>query len=291
MAEGPLDVVIVTFECRVLALACLRSLREHPPSRGYRAIVVDNASTDGTADAIEREHPEAVVLRLGENRGFSFATNTGIRLGSGDHVLALNPDTRVTEGALDTALDAAEEHDRVGVVGVRLVREDGSFDHAARRSFPTVLGALGHFTGVGRRAGAAPGLAQYRAPDVERGQVDAVNGAFMLLRRTAVEEVGLFDEGYWLYMEDLDLCWRLRERGWLTWYEPSATVVHVKGGSAGRYRRPAADIAFHRGMARFYRLHYAPGRNALANAAVYAGIGAKLGWSLARSAAGRRLGR
>ena len=87
--------------------------------------------------------------------------------------------------------------------------EDGSFDHAAKRSFPTPLSALGHFTGLGRRPARPRALAPTGAPEVERGPVDAVNGAFMLMRRAALEQVGLFDEGYWMYMEDLDLCYRL----------------------------------------------------------------------------------
>src|SRR5262249_61711513 len=114
-------------------------------------------------------------------------------------------------------------------------------------------------------------LAQYRAPDVVRGPVDAVSGAFMLMRRRALDEVGLFDEGYWLYMEDLDLCWRFAEAGWTTWYEPSVAATHVKAGTSGRNRRLRANGAFHRGMGRFYRLHYAPSRPPLLHAAGYGG--------------------
>ena len=94
------------------------------------------------------------------------------------------------------------------MAGPRLELEDGSFDHASRRSFPTPLSALGHFTGLGRREGASGALADYRAPAVESGPVDAINGAFMLIRRAALEQVGAFDERYWMYMEDLDLCYR-----------------------------------------------------------------------------------
>jgi N-acetylglucosaminyl-diphospho-decaprenol L-rhamnosyltransferase len=119
--------------------------------------------------------------------------------------------------------------------------------------------------------------------------VDAVNGAFMLVRRSALDEVGLFDEGYWMYMEDLDLCYRFARAGWTTWYEPSVSVLHVKGGSSGANRRPRLNYAFHYGMYRFYRKHYAPGRNALVNGAIYLGIAVKLALSLARSAVARRI--
>ena len=126
-------------------------------------------------------------------------------------------------------------------------------------------------------------LSQYRAThlgDDEPGEVDAVNGAFMLCRAEAVREVGLLDEGYWLYMEDLDWCRRFWEAGWKVFYEPAGVALHVKGGSSGARRAPTQEIAFHRGMGRFYRRFDAPEHNPLLNAAVYAGIGAKLAVSL-----------
>ncbi len=173
------------------------------------------------------------------------------------------------------------------MVGAKLVREDGELDHACKRSFPTPLAALAHFTGVGRGAGAGASLSQYRAThlgDDEAGEVDAVNGAFMLCRAAAVAEVGLLDEGYWLYMEDLDWCRRFWDAGWKVFYEPAAVALHVKGGSSRRRRAPRQEIAFHRGMGRFYRRFEAPGQNPLLNLAVYLGIGAKLAVSLAITA-------
>ena len=122
------------------------------------------------------------------------------------------------------------------MVGVKLVTETGELDHACKRSFPTPLSALAHFTGVGRGEGAGGALSQYRAThlgDDEPGEVDAVNGAFMLCRAEAVREVGLLDEGYWLYMEDLDWCHRFWDAGWKVFYEPAGVALHVKGGSSG----------------------------------------------------------
>ena len=114
--------------------------------------------------------------------------------------------------------------------------------------------------------------------------MDAVNGAFMLVRMDTVAEVGDLDEGYWLYMEDLDWCYRFWQRGWRVFYEPRGTTVHVKGGSSAGRRRPRQEIAFHRGMGRFYRKFYAPQRPLAENAFVYLGILAKLGLSLAITA-------
>jgi N-acetylglucosaminyl-diphospho-decaprenol L-rhamnosyltransferase len=277
-------VVIVSHRSRELLRECLDSLRAHPPERPMQVVVVDNASGDGTAEMVAADYPEVVLHAADENLGFAAATNLGARLGRAPYVLALNPDTRVTAGALKTVLAAIESRPEVAVAGPRLVREDGTLDHAAKRSFPTPLSALGHFTGIGRRPGATGRLAAYRAPEVESGPVDAVNGAFMLMRREAFERIGGFDEGYWMYMEDLDLCYRLALAGRLTWYEPAAEVVHVKAGTTGGERSPRLNWAFHRGMYRFYRRHYAARRSPLTNAAVYAGIGLKLGTAIAQSA-------
>lgn len=275
-----LDVVIVSYRCRELLRRCLASVERHAPE-GTRVWVVDNDSRDGSAELVRAEFPWVTLFESGENAGFARATNRGIAAGGAPYVLALNPDTELHEDTLPTLLRLLGEHPEVGIVGPRLERPDGSFDHASRRSFPTLLGALGHFSGIGRRLERGP-LAQYRAPDVERGPVDAVNGAFMLIRRAALEQVGLFDEGYWMYMEDLDLCFRFKEAGWVTWYEPSATALHVKGGSAGR-RSPRLELAFHRGMWRFYSRHRAGSRSMLVNAAVGIGVSLKLLSALAPS--------
>ena len=279
-----LDVVIVSFNGRELLRACLESLRAHPPSVPMNVVVVDNASSDGSAEMVAAEFPEVALNRSSQNLGFAAATNLGARSGRAPYLLALNPDTRVSDGALDAVLAAIEARPEVAVAGPRLVREDGSLDHAGKRAFPTPLSALGHFSGLGRGERAPRALAAYRAPDVESGPVDAVNGAFMLMRRPVFERLGGFDEGYWMYMEDLDLCYRVAEAGLLTWYEPAASVLHVKGGTTGGRRSPRLTLAFHRGMVRFYRAHYAPRRAWPVNAAVYAGIAAKLAIALAQSA-------
>ena len=157
-------------------------------------------------------------------------------------MLALNPDTRVTQGALSRLIGLMEGAPEIGMAGCRLQLEDGSLDHAAKRSFPTPVSALGHFTGIGRRAGANGRIAAYRATEVELGPVDAINGAFMMMRRRALDEVGLFDQGYWMYMEDLDLCYRFKQAGWTIWYEPSATVVHIKAGTSWQAPEPKAEL-------------------------------------------------
>ena len=287
-----LEVVIVSHGAEALLRRCLASLREHPPtSAAMRMAVVDSGSPDRTPEMVAREFPEVRLLRQG-NIGFSAANNLVLRESEAAAALLLNPDTEVYAGTLDAALARLWADPRIGMVGAKLVLESGELDHACKRSFPTPLSALAHFTGIGRAEGAEGALSQYRATalgDDEPGEVDAVNGAFMLCRGEAIREVGLLDEGYWLYMEDLDWCHRFWDAGWKVFYEPAGVALHVKGASSGARRRPRQEIAFHRGMARFYRRFDAPGHNPLLNAVVYAGVAAKLAVALLRTAASRRL--
>ena len=285
-STAELEVIVVSHGAEALLRRCLRSLAEHPPAGGMRVTVVDSGSPDATPDMVEREFPRVHLVRCG-NVGFSAANNLALREADAEAVLLLNPDTEVYAGTLDAALARLRSQPRTGMVGVKLVTESGELDHACKRSFPTPLSALAHFTGIGRENGASSALSQYRATHLgedEPGEVDAVNGAFMLCRTEAVREVGLLDEGYWLYMEDLDWCHRFWDAGWKVFYEPAGVALHVKGGSSGARRAPRQEIAFHRGMGRFYRRFDAPEHNPLVNAAVYAGIGAKLATSLAVTA-------
>lgn len=278
--------MIVSYRCAELLRDCLGSLRlTRLPDGGELSVhVVDNASADGTAEMVRAEFPEVDLLVNDRNAGFAAASNAGIRRGRAPFVCLLNPDTRVEADTLQTLLEALAAEPRAAAAGPRLVTPDGGLDHAAKRSFPTVRGALAYFTRIDR---VLPGERQYTAPQVDAGPVDAINGAFMLIRRAALEQVGVFDEGYWMYMEDLDLCYRFHRAGLLVLYEPRAVAGHVKGGSAGERRGVRLNAAFHYGMYRFYRKFYAPSRPAPANLVVYAGIAAKLGASVVLGAVAR----
>lgn len=288
-----LDIVIVSYRSRDLLRACLRSLQSHPSRRAaMRVHVVDNHSGDGTVEMLHDEFPRVGLHALVSNTGFSAGCNFVLRRSRALYVLLLNPDTEMTVGAIDLLLARLTSSPDAAAIGPRLVRPDGTFDHAAKRSFPTPLAALAHFLRFGRGRWAPKRLSQYRAPTVAEdavGEVDAINGAFMLVRRSAIEEVGLLDQGYWLYMEDLDWCYRFARAGWKVLYDGSVIVTHVKHGSTRAGRPPRQEIAFHRGMGRFYRKFYA-GEHPLLDAAVYAAIGLKLGFALlwARLTAARR---
>lgn len=284
-----LEVVIVSHGAKDLLRRCLETLAANPPSVSHRVTVVDSGSPDSTPEMVAAEFPRVRLVRR-SNIGFSAANNLVLRETAARSVLLLNPDTEIVDGAIDACLERLSSDPRIGMVGCKLITPGGELDHACKRSFPTPLGALAHFTGIGRRVGTPKSMSQYRATDLgpdEAGEVDAVNGAFMLVRMDAVAEIGDLDQGYWLYMEDLDWCYRFWQRGWRVFYEPRGTAVHVKGGSSAGRRGFRQEIAFHRGMGRFYRKFYAPGRSGAANAFVYLGIGAKLALSLTITAAHR----
>jgi len=235
--------------------------------------VVDNGSRDGTPEFVRHAFPGVRVFGLSENRGFSAANNVALRETRSDHILLLNPDTEIWPEVLDQMVAFLCEHPRAAIAGCRLVRRDGSFDHAAKRSFPTVSSALRYFRPGSGRSG-------YLAPDTPEegvGPVDAVNGAFALVRKTAMDEVGLLDEGYWLYAEDLDWCYRFKQAGWEVLYNGRVTTLHLKGAIAGTPRRLRHNWAFHSSMGRFYRKHYSGG-SARLDGLVYAGVVAKCKW-------------
>src|SRR5437763_2224622 len=293
-----LEIVIVNSTGgRDLLRACLASLERHPLRSGpMRVWVVDNASTDGAVEMVRGEFPWVRLEPLAYNAGFCVANNIVLRQVEAPYVLVLNPDTEMSEGALDHMVRLMEDNPGIGMSGCRLVTRDGTFDHAAKRSFPTPIGALAHFARIGRWSGAPAWLAQYRAPDLgerEAGPGDSVHGALMLVRREALQDVGLLDEGYWLYMDDLDWCYRFHRKGWKVWYEGRVTVLHVKGGTTlsgrrqPRHRAFKQTVAFHRSMGRFYRKFYG-GRMPVFDALIYGSIGVRLAVAVVRSAIARR---
>ena len=272
--DGPvLSVVIVTYNVRPLLGNCLRAVLASRTPFDFEVCVVDTG-TDGSAGAVRREFPGVQVIEAPDNPGFGAANNLGLRRTRGRYCLLLNPDTEVLPDALAGTVAALEADPTVGILGPKLVRANGSLDLACRRSFPTPRNALYHFLRLPRLFPGHPAFGEYnltfRDPDVAY-DVDAVTGAFMLIRRRTLQEIGLFDEKFWMYGEDLDLCWRSRARGWRTRYHPAVQVLHLKGQSSKR-RSLLCTYEFFRAMHLFYQKHYAPQAAAPTNALVTAGI-------------------
>jgi GT2 family glycosyltransferase len=278
-----LSVVIVSHNCVHALINCLTALEREGAALDLDVLVVDNASRDGSVAAVATRFPWVRLLANRRNVGFASAVNQALRAARPGDVLLLNPDTIVPPGALEAALARLEASPDVGVLSCKLVRADGSFDHACKRGFPTVGSALYYFVGLSRLLPRSRRFAQYTAghldPDTP-GYVDAVSGAFMLVRGQAMREVGLMDERYWLYAEDLDWCRRFWEHGWRILYWPEIKVLHVKGASAGDHRAFAFNLAFHRSFWLFYAKHYADRHPSSLAAIVWTGIWTKFAASV-----------
>jgi GT2 family glycosyltransferase len=281
-ADPRVSILIVSYNCLATLTACLESLAADEDAPPLEVIVVDNASEDGTVAAITERFPWVRVIANHANVGFAHAMNQGIESAGGGALLALNPDTVVPAGAISKALAELERHPDVGMLGVKLHRPDGTFDHACKRGFPTVSSAFYYFVGLSRLRPRSARFAQYTAGELgedETGTVDAINGAFMLVKRRAVDDVGPMDERYWLYAEDIDWCHRFWEKGWKVLYWPDVRVIHRKGGSSGDIRSWDLNRAFHRSMWLFYEKHVAPGQPKVVSGLVWAGVWTKFGLS------------
>jgi len=279
----PLSIVIVTYNCREHVVACLESLERQRDELEFETLLVDNDSSDGTLEHVRTRFEWVDATSAGGNIGFARANNIALRRARGEYVLLLNPDTVVPQSGLREVIHAIGARPRVGVLGCKLVQLDGSLDHACKRGFPTPANAFAYFARAHRRRWATARMAklagQYTAAELgddEEGAVDAVSGAFMLTRREAFGSVGLLDERFWMYGEDVDWCYRFQAAGWEILYWPGVEVVHAKGGSSGKTRSWRANHAFHRAIWVFYRKHYWRSRPRVVGIAVWTAIWTKL---------------
>lgn len=282
-----LSIVIVSYRDRLYLRECLASLRAARGALHVEVFVLDNADDELCCEDLAREHPDVSYTAMGTNAGFASAVNVGLSRATGRFVLLLNPDTWLPERALEDAVDALSRRPEAGMLGCRLQKENGELDHACKRGFPTPLGALSYFLRLDRLGLMRSRLGRYRAlelGDEEESYVDAVNGAFMLVRRQALDEVGPLDERFWMYGEDIDWCLRFWKARWPVVFYPAVTARHTKGGSSGSVRARSVNWAFHKSMWLFFDKHHADQR--LARVAVRFAILCKFG--LSELAAGRR---
>jgi GT2 family glycosyltransferase len=241
------------------------------------AVVVDNASRDGSADAVAERFPEVKLVRQTRNVGYGKANNIGLQECEGRFILLLNPDVTVAEGSVGKLADFLLVRPDVGAVGPRLLRPEGMPDLAARRGFPTPATAFYRLAGLSKAFPKSRRFNRYNMgflPDSEVHEIDAGTGACLMLRRAAIDRVGFFDPDYFMYGEDLDLCYRLRLGGWKIYYVPTATAVHLKGAST-RQATKRMLYEFHSAMWTFHYKHYAEEYPAFANGLVWASIWAR----------------
>ncbi len=250
-----LSIVIVTYNSRAHLDACLASLTRDRAAVDHEIVVVDNASEDGTAAATRERWPAVRVLDAGGNLGFAAANNIGIRQTFGELVLLLNPDTIVSSGALDTLVGVLDRRPDAAAAGPRLVDADGR----AELSFGRMMSPFAELRQKILVAGQdrhLPGISHYVERATRRARaVDWVSGACLLVRRVDAESVGLLDERYFMYAEDVDFCAALRARDRQVLFAPDAVVTHLRGRSAAT-ARSATDEAYRRSQLAFYAKHH-----------------------------------
>ncbi len=283
--SGAIGAVVVNYNAGDHLLDCVRSLRE---AGIERVVVVDNGSSDDSAARLSVDDPTTQVLSTGANLGYGGGVNRGLAAARDERVLILNADVVVSPGAVKTLVDALEADPGVGIVGPRLNQVDGRFYPSARR-FPRLRDAIGHaFLGLLNTNNRFS--RRYLMTDVDATvarDVDWVSGACFLARRQTLDEIGGFDEAYFMYLEDVDLCWRASRAGWRIRYEPVAHVTHVQGVSTAQtpYRMLAAH---HSSLLRFW-WRTTPWLGRLLAPAVVAGLGLRLAVMVTRRAlSGRR---
>jgi GT2 family glycosyltransferase len=246
---GTLAIVIVSHNTRRELDACLRSIHEHPPRVSHEVVVVDNASRDGSADAVRAAWPGVRVIALDRNVGFSAGNNAGIRATASALVLLLNSDTMVPDGAIDRLVAALDELPGASIVGPQIVDADGN----PELSFGQMLSP---FVELRRklvvRYASASRIATMTS---ETREVDWVSGACLLVRRRDAEAAGLLDERYFMYCEDVDFCAAVRRNGGRVYFTPAAQIVHLRGRS-WRTNPGATSEGYRRSQLAFYRKHH-----------------------------------
>jgi GT2 family glycosyltransferase len=250
------SVVVVNHNAGELLVECVRSAL----AQAEQVVVVDNDSSDSSRDLLEGQFAKEarlLVLCAGKNMGFSAGSNLGFGLATQAHVLFLNPDCLLGAGSVQRMLAVLESDAQIGMVGGLLMNPDGTEQGGARRAVPTPWRSFVRAFGLYRLSGRWPRIFLdfhlHKQPLPEKPiEVEAISGALMLVRRLAIEDVGLWDEAYFLHCEDLDWCMRFRQRGWKICFVPDAPVIHHRGLSS-RSKPIFVEWHKHKGMMRFYR--------------------------------------
>jgi GT2 family glycosyltransferase len=226
-------IIIVNWNTRDILRGCLDSIYKQTHGIAFEVVVVDNASSDSSAEMVKQEFPQVILIVNAENRGFAAANNQGMRIANGRYVLLLNPDTIILDGAIQKTVEFADKRPDIGVLGCQVWVNDHEIQRTCF-SFPTVWKALVQEVGLLHifPHSRVFGRAHYGWWDRKsQRDVDVVSGMFMLVKQEAIQEVGLMDEAYFVYAEETDWCFRFHKAGWRCVFTPIANIIHLDGGS------------------------------------------------------------
>jgi len=270
-----LSIIIVNYNTREILRRCLRSIFQQNHRVSLQVVVVDNASRDNSPGMVRKEFPQVFLLENDRNLGFSAGNNRGLPHAQGEFILLLNSDTVVLPGTLENMVTFARRNPEAGILGCKLVRPNGELDWACRRGFPTPLVAMFKFLGFHRVFPRSRLVGRYNMTYLDPDQtyeVDSVVGAFMMIRRSVLDEVKGLDERYFMYGEDLDLCFRAKQADFRVYYVGQNQIIHIKGASS-RKESFRMNYHFHRAMILFHRKHFCRRYPPPINAITYTAIG------------------
>ena len=283
MTNTSLSIIIVNYNTFKLTRDTINSCIFEPTRYTYEIFLVDNKSTDDSLSQLKEYFASEIsrgiikVIENDENKGFANANNLAIEKSQGDFVLLLNSDTLVEQNTIDKCMDymTAGVNADVGALGCKVSLADGSLDKACKRSFPNPVNSFYKLFNINTESSKA----DYNLTGLDDDgvyEIDCLTGAFMLVRKTTIDDIGLLDDTFFMYGEDIDWCYRIKKAGWKIIYFGEAAIVHYKGASSEdektKRRNPKLVYEFYRAMYVFYRKHYTKKYNFLLNIAVYIGI-------------------
>ncbi|MCX7785258.1 MAG: glycosyltransferase family 2 protein [candidate division WOR-3 bacterium] len=292
-----LSIIIVNYNTKDLVLQCLNSVANLSINTDYEVFVVDNNSSDGSAQTIKALMPWVNLIENHENLGFAKANNQAIKLARGEYILLLNPDTKNVERAIEKTLEFIENHSEIDAITCRVELANGELDWACHRGFPTPWASFSYFVGLEKIFPKSKLFGQYHLTYLSLDkphEIEVPSGCFFMVRRKVVEKVGLLDESYFMYGEDVDWAYRIKKAGGKIYFYPDAKIIHYKGCSSGikketqektfinKTTKINAVNYFYDAMKIFYNKHYKTKYPFFINWLVYLGIEIKRGVSLIR---------
>ena len=251
-----LSIVILNYNVKELLLNCLESVFKDKGN--WQVIVVDNASNDGSVEAVEEKFPEVELIANYENLGFAAGNNSAVAKIKAPVVLFLNPDTLIVDGAISKSLEYLLGSPDIGALTCRVELPSGKLDYSCHRGFPTPWNSLAYFTGLAKLFPHSSLFAGYTATYLDTKtthEIDCLTGAFLMVRKVAAEAIGWWDEAYFWNGEDIEFCYQLKEKGWKIFFYHGARIIHYKGSSAGKEKSKTTHHGIS-AMRIFYKRHY-----------------------------------
>ncbi|MDR2966330.1 MAG: glycosyltransferase family 2 protein [Methanobacteriaceae archaeon] len=276
-----LSIIIVSYETYELTKQTINSVIDTNHEFSFEIITVDNCSKDNSYNQLksafkkESENNLIKFIANDKNEGFAVANNIGIKIAKGDFILLLNSDTIVVDQTIENTLDYIKKNIDVGVIGSKVILSDGTLDKACRRSFPEPKNSFYRLFGLAKLFPNNKKFNQYNLSYLDENgiyEVDSLTGAFMLLRKVAIDQVGLLDEDFFMYGEDIDYCYRIKKAGWKIIYYGNSEIIHYKGSSSKK-KKSKLIYEFYRAMYLFYNKHYKNEYSIVTTIVTYIGIG------------------